>query len=258
MRYAIVIPACNEEPCIAAVLSELRAHLDPARFEIAVGVNGTTDGTVQVARDAGALVAETAVRGYGHGCRAAIDFLAASGRAVDAYIFLAADGANDPADIASLVEAHAQGCEFVLGCRTTRRENWRVMGWQHVAANRFLGFWCACLTGRFFRDIGPLRLIERGLFHAMNLREWTYGWTIEAQMRAVALGAKIREVTVRERRRVAGVQKVSRVSGLHSLKIGAKIILAGFRSRFGAYDRRAIQDSSPALEPSALPNGFTR
>src|SRR5207302_10962296 len=109
-------------------------------------------------------------------------------------------------------------------------------------ANRFLAAWCACLTGKFFVDIGPLRLIERNLFHAMQLREWTYGWTIEAQIRAVLLGATVREVPVRERTRIAGIQKVSRVSWRHSLKIGIEIFCAAWRTRF----RQAAE-----FEPSA-------
>ena len=79
--------------------------------------------------------------------------------APSAYIFFAAEGANDPADLARLLDAYARGSNFVLGCRTGLRQsgNREVMGWSHVVANRLLGAWCGLLTGRWFRDIGPLR-----------------------------------------------------------------------------------------------------
>src|SRR5438067_1650139 len=101
--YAIIIPACNEEPCLGAVLDELRAAVDAGRCEIAVGVNGSSDGTARIAREHGALVAETALRGYGHGCLAAIDLVKEIHPTVTAFIFFAADGANDPNDIARLI-----------------------------------------------------------------------------------------------------------------------------------------------------------
>lgn len=246
-RYAVIIPACNEEACIGEVLRELRAALDLRRFEIAVGVNASTDGTARLAREAGAVAGETAERGYGHGCQAAILALREAAAAVDAYIFVAADGANDPADIARLTAAYETGCPFVLGCRTTSRENRPVMGRNHILANRALGFWCMCLTGRYFADIGPLRLIDRHLFEKMQLREWTYGWTIEAQIRAVMLGARTCEVPVRERRRLAGEQKVSRVSWQHSLRVGLQILAAGWRTRFS--QRKAAPDEK--TEPRA-------
>ena len=37
-RFAIVIPACDEEECIGRVLDELFAVIDPEKFVVAVGV----------------------------------------------------------------------------------------------------------------------------------------------------------------------------------------------------------------------------
>lgn len=246
-RYGIIIPACNEEACLPAVLRELREVVDTGRFEIVVGVNGTSDRSAQVARESGALVAETDQRGYGYGCQSAIELLSQARPPVDAYIFLAADGANDPRDIAALMTAHERGGALVIGTRTLSRENWGVMGLRHVLANRALGFWCGCLTGRFYSDLGPLRLIERNLFEAMQMREWTYGWTIEPQVRAALMGATIREIPVRERKRIAGMQKVSRVSWRHTLDIGFRIFAAGLWTRL----RQDAADSANAQSCAA-------
>jgi glycosyltransferase involved in cell wall biosynthesis len=232
-RYGIIIPACNEQACLRAVLRELRDVIDERRFQIVVGINGTDDMTAQVAREAGVLVAETRQRGYGYGCKCAIDLLVQNVPEVDAFIFFAADGANDPRDIMALVAAHQQGSDLVIGTRTLSSENRRVMGWPHMLANRMLGWWCGLLTGRFYSDLGPLRVIDRQLFDAIGMREWTFGWTIESQIRAALMGARIREIPVRERTRVAGEQKVSRVSWLHTLSVGLEILGAGVRVRLG-------------------------
>lgn len=238
-RIALILPACHEEETIEAVLDELHDKLDPCwEWIVAVGVNGSPvgeDRTADLARrhPLRPVVAETPARGYGFGCQAALDRLMETDLAPDAFIFFAADGANDPADLPRLLAAYEHGSGFVLGCRTAplRGENLAVMGWPHVLANRLLGAWCGLLTRRWFHDIGPLRLVERGLFHRLNLREWTFGWTIEAQVVAARLDAVMREVPVRERRRLAGQQKVSKVNGWQTLSIGWQIALAGWRAK---------------------------
>jgi peroxiredoxin len=235
-RYAVILPACNEEPCLAAVLGELRAVLPAGEFEIAVGVNGSTDRTAEIARAAGALVAETPARGYGYGCQAAIERLAAERPPFEGFIFFAADGANDPRDIPRLVAEHRRGAALVLGARTRTPGNWSRADLHYVAANRLFGALCGVLTGRAFADLGPLRLIDAALWRALGLREWTYGWTIEAQVRAVRLDTRIVEIPVRERGRLAGEQKVSRVAWRHTLAVGLHIAAAGWRARFGVYE----------------------
>ena len=93
-----------------------------------------------------------------------------------------------------------------------------------------------------------MRLIERGLFHRLGLREWTFGWTMEAQVVAARLGAVMTEVPVRERPRLAGEQKVSKVNWRRTLSIGWQIALAGCRA-----SRRPLM---AAAEPaSAVPSG---
>ena len=252
-RPALILPACHEEETIGPVLDELLAVLDPREgWIVAVGVNGSpagADRTAELARrhPLAPVVAETPARGYGHGCQAAIDRVEALGLAPDAYVFFAADGANDPADLGLLLDARRAGFDFVLGCRTSplRPENLAVMGWPHVLANRLLGAWCGGLTGRWFCDIGPLRLIERGWFHRLRMREWTFGWTVEAQITAARLGAAMCEIPVRERPRLAGEQKVSKVNWRRTLFIGWQIARAGWRTR-----RRVLAPDFPA-EPAS-------
>jgi hypothetical protein len=230
-RFAIIIPACDEEECIGRVLDELSGTIDPEKFVIVVGVNGSSDRTAKVVRGRGVLVAETMARGYGHGCQSAIDLVAAMLPSVRAYIFLAGDGASDPRDVRQLVAAYEQGYAFVLGARTGQLSNWRVMRVSHVIANFALALWCGLLAGRWFKDLAPLRLIDRELFEAIAPQEKTFGWTIEPQIVAARLGAAICEVPASERPRLAGAQKVSGVTWQRTFSIGCRILAAGFRAR---------------------------
>jgi len=248
-RFAIVIPACDEEECIGHVLDELFALIGREKFVVAVGVNGSSDRTAAIAREHGVLVAETRQRGYGYGCQAAIDLVTAAVPQVRAYIFLAGDGASDPQDVRTLVNAYEQGYTFVLGARTGRLRNWRTMRVSHVIANFLVALWCGILAGRWFKDLAPVRLIDRELFEAIAPREMTYGWTIEPQIAAARLGAPICEVTASERPRLAGRQKVSGVTWRQTFAIGCRILAAGWRARV-RFDRLAHVE--PNLTPKPL------
>ncbi len=250
----IIIPACNEEACIGPVLEELLASLDLTKYVIAVGVNDCADRTAEVARRYPVVVSETSARGYGFGCQSAIAALNAAVPSVAAYVFFAGDGASDPRQVSSLAAAYGQGYMMVLGARTTCLRNWPVMTLSHVLANFSLGLWSGLLSGRWFTDLAPLRLIERHLFEALALEEMTFGWTIEAQIGAARLGAAICEVTVSERCRIAGEQKVSGVTWRRTFSIGCRIIAAGWRThrRYRRTRRTPERASAKVLAPSQL------
>ncbi len=229
-EFALIIPACDEAACIGQVLDEFLDTVDPEKCVIAVGVNGSSDRTAEIARQRPVLVAEVESRGYGHGCQAAIGLTNKLFPSVRAYIFCAGDGATDPRDIGGLRNRFEQGYDFVLGSRTLRWRNWRAMTLRHVIANAGLGVWAGLLSGKMFSDLGPMRLVSRRLFEKIDPQEMTFGWTIEAQIAAAKLGATICEIPVSERRRLAGQQKVSGVTWQRTLGIGFQIVAAGWRS----------------------------
>jgi glycosyltransferase involved in cell wall biosynthesis len=255
-EFAIIIPACDESACIGPVLDELLGAVDPDKFVVAVGVNGSSDATAEIARQSPVLVAETERRGYGHGCQAAIDLTKELFPSIRAYIFYAGDGATEPRDLRRLTAAFEQGYEFVLGSRTRRFGNWRTMTVSHMIANAALGLWCGLLGGHRFSDLGPLRMITRRLFEKIAPREMTFGWTIEAQIAAAKMGATICEIPVNERRRLAGRQKVSGVNWRRTLSIGCQIVAAGgrtWRNFCPASPATATATPRPALVPSNTP-----
>lgn len=252
-QFAVIIPACDEEESIGRVLGEISSTIDPEKFVIVVGVNGSSDRTAEVVRARGVLVAETSERGYGYGCQKAIDLVAPAFPSVRAYIFFAGDGASDPQDLRKLVAAYEQGYAFVLGARTGQWSNWPVMRFSHVVANFALALWCGVLTSRWFKDLAPLRLIEVELFEAIAPQEKTFGWTIEAQVAAARLGAAICEVPATERPRLAGKQKVSGVTWRRTFAIGCRILAAGVRARLRFQRGANVDLARPEKELVAQP-----
>jgi hypothetical protein len=67
------------------------------------------------------------------------------------------------------------------------------------------------------------RAIRRDALLAMGMREMTYGWNVEMQMRAARAGLRVLEIPVPCRRRTAGVSKVAG-SLPGTLRAGSRIL----------------------------------
>ncbi len=60
-----------------------------------------------------------------------------------------------------------------------------------------------------YTDMCPFRAIRRDALDRLAMKEETYGWNLEMQMKAARAGLRILEVPVNHRRRAGGVSKVS-------------------------------------------------
>src|SRR5687767_6577912 len=80
LDVSVVMPCLNEAGSIAEAVREARDAIDGNgyRGEVLVVDNGSTDGSGELARDAGARVVTEPERGYGNAYRAGLD--AARGR----------------------------------------------------------------------------------------------------------------------------------------------------------------------------------
>ena len=68
-RIVVIIPALNEERAIGRVLAEIPAWVD----HVVVADNGSTDGSVEIARAHGARVVHQPEKGYGAALQAGIE-----------------------------------------------------------------------------------------------------------------------------------------------------------------------------------------
>jgi hypothetical protein len=83
------------------------------------------------------------------------------------------------------------------------------MNFHQVIAGYMVGFILRVLYGVHSTDMGPFRAIRRETLNNLNLREETYGWPLEMQMRAAQARVRTLEVAVDYRRRAGGHSKIA-------------------------------------------------
>jgi len=204
VKVSVVIPALNEEEPIGDVVRAIPREI---ASEVIVVDNGSTDGTAAVAREAGARVVSEPRRGYGRACRAGVE---AVSNDTEIVVFLDGDGSDCPELMSRLVDPVREGrYDFVIGSRTRGRRERGSMNFQQVFAGRAAGWLLRALYGVRYTDMCPFRAVRRDALARLGMREETYGWNLEMQMRAARAGLRILEVPVDHRRRAGGESKVS-------------------------------------------------
>jgi glycosyltransferase involved in cell wall biosynthesis len=212
----VVIPTFNEAESIGAVVAELPCAV-VGRVIVADG--GSSDGTTERALGAGAEVIVVG-RGYGTACLAGARGAAAG----DILVFMDGDGADDPAAIAAMIAPIRAGAyDFVIASRARGERQPGSMASHQILAGLIAGRLTGLLYGVRYTDMCALRAIRRETLLDLGMREKTYGWNLEMQMRVARAGLRVLEVPVAYRRRIGGESKVAG-SLRGSVKAGLKIM----------------------------------
>ena len=204
LHVSVIIPCLDEAEaigrCVAAVLAQ-------GVGEVIVVDGGSKDGTAEKARQAGARVIVEARRGYG---RALMTGMAALPPSASVVLFIDGDGSDRPEMIPAVLEPIESGkADFVLGSRLRGKREPGSLAPAQIVAGRLAGLLIRLLYGVRFTDMSPFRAIRRDALDRLGMREQTFGWNLEMQMRVAAAGLRAVEVPVGQRRRAGGVSKVS-------------------------------------------------
>jgi glycosyltransferase involved in cell wall biosynthesis len=201
----LVIPALNEAEVIAEVVRSVPGTLVN---QIIVVDNGSTDSTAQAAKNAGAIIVSEPTRGYGRACRAGMNAAVKAG--ADIVAFIDGDGSDCPEFMYELLRPIQENrFDFVIGSRTRGTRELGSLNTQQIFAARLAGWLLRVRYGVNFTDMSPFRAIRSELLNSLLMREETYGWNLEMQMRAAQCKLRIREVPVSCRKRAGGVSKVA-------------------------------------------------
>jgi glycosyltransferase involved in cell wall biosynthesis len=201
---SVIIAALNEEAAIGKVIEAVPKDL---AGEIVVVDNGSKDRTAEIAAAAGARVVHEPVPGYGRAFRAGLRSISPR---CEIVVFLDGDGSDCPEMMDRLVTPIVEGkAEFVIGSRTRGNREAGSMNFHQVLAGYMIGFILRVLYGVRSTDMGPFRAIRRETLEKLGLREETYGWPLEMQMRAARARVRTLEVPVDYRRRAGGHSKIA-------------------------------------------------
>jgi hypothetical protein len=111
---SVVMPCLNEADTVVACVQEAKSALTDAGLagEVIVADNGSSDGSQELARSAGARVVHVSARGYGHALMAGI------ADARGQYVVMGdADQSYDFGETPAIVAKLSEGFDLVQGCR---------------------------------------------------------------------------------------------------------------------------------------------
>jgi glycosyltransferase involved in cell wall biosynthesis len=241
-RVAVIIPARDEEAALPSLLSRL---VHQGVEWVVVVDNGSTDGTGEAARAGGAHVVEEPRKGYGRACLAGIRYLeggpGTGGPAPpEVVLFMDGDGSDEPEALHALLgPVLAEEADMTVGVRCLPEGDKGTGGGGgpgepgELRARLGTGFilWLARhIHGLEARDLGPFRALSWTLLQRLSMDDETWGWTLQMQLRARHLEARVEEVELPRGRRIAGESKVSG-SFWMSLRVGARMGFTLLRER---------------------------
>lgn len=232
LSVGAVIPACNEEDNIGAVIGallDLRTDAESRVIDdVVVCDNGSTDATASRARAAGARVIVEKTPGYGMACLTAVAVL----HPVDVVLFVDGDQSFEVPQALDLLRAIAGGADLAIGSRAQGRMEPGAMSMPQIAGNRMASLLIRLLWGRVVTDLGPFRAIRANALKQLDMRDTTYGWTVEMQVKAIQLNLRIVETPVNTLRRRFGISKVGgTLRGILGAGIGILGMIARLRCR---------------------------
>ena len=224
MPVVVVVPTYNERDNVERTIAALLER--PVEPDVLVVDDNSPDGTADVVRtlvdkepDRVGLLVRPGKQGLGPAYAAGFDAVLAADRH-DIVVQMDVDGSHDPADVDRLVAALADadlalGSRYVAGGAVsgwTRGREWLSRG-GNVYARTLLRSSVHDLTGGFkawradlLRTVGASTTASDG-----------YGFQIEMTARAAQAGARIVEVPIVFRDRVAGQSKMSGRIALEAL-----------------------------------------
>lgn len=221
----VIIPARNEAPSIAKVIEQIPRGLIS---EVIVVNNGSTDQTAEVAAHSGATVLNETKPGYGNACLAGIAYCETRAPQPEIVVFMDGDFSDYPEDMYELLQPILNNqADLVVGSRVLGIREKGSMTVPQIFGNWLATKLLKLFFGAQFTDLGPFRAIRFTSLLALQMKDRTYGWTVEMQVKAARKKLKFVEVPVRYRRRI-GVSKISgTVKG--TILAGYKILYTIFK-----------------------------
>jgi glycosyltransferase involved in cell wall biosynthesis len=235
VRTLVFIPAWNEEPAVAGVIEGLRERLPEA--DVLVVDDGSTDGTAQRARRAGAVVASLPFN-QGLGAALQTGYLYALREGYDYCAHLDADGQHPPAEVARLLEeVRADHADLVIGSRyrdrsTAKSDDYKPTLSRRIGTSLFRFFLTLATRQRFTDTTSGMRAANRRVMALFSENYSPDFAEIESLQLAVRQGLRVEEVPVRMLERMGGSSFLTPLKSAFFIFKGMIVLVVGqFRPR---------------------------
>lgn len=205
-KIVVIIPAFNEEQSIGKVVEHIpKDWVD----EVIVVDNNSTDQTSQVAETAGATVLSQPIQGYGNACLKGIDYAKSLNPLPEIIVFMDGDFSDYPEELPLVVGPIIdKEMDMVIGSRALGDRQKGSMTPQQVFGNWLATSLLRLFYGVSYSDLGPFRAIRFNKLVEIGMKDRTYGWTVEMQLKAAKHKLNTCEVPVNYKVRI-GFSKVS-------------------------------------------------
>jgi dolichol-phosphate mannosyltransferase len=249
-KLSVVIPARNEEGCIASTIEhlhlELKLHAVP--HEIVVVDDGSTDGSWRVLQELKERLPELVpVQNpgpYGYGCAVVRGFDHMSG---DAAVVMMADESDDCRDAYRYWSALDEGWDCVFGSRFVRGGGVIDYPWFKLCLNRLVNFAIRVLFGISYNDTtNAFKAFRRTAIDGCRpLIAPHFNLTVELPLKAIVRGYSWTVIPITWRNRRTGEPKLRLTEmGSRYLFVILYVWLEKYFSR-GDYRKTATAPASP-------------
>ncbi|MBP6180263.1 MAG: glycosyltransferase family 2 protein, partial [Anaerolineales bacterium] len=193
IELSIVLPCLNEERTVGVCVSKAVNFLKQygVSGEVILADNGSTDGSVEIASKAGAVITHVEQKGYGMALRGG--FASARGK----YIIMAdSDDSYDLENLMPFVEKLREGYDLVMGNRFKGGIKKGAMPWHH----RYIGNPVLSFLGKLFFKTPAndfhcgLRGFTKDAIEKMNLQTTGMELASEIVIKSSIMGMKTCEV----------------------------------------------------------------
>lgn len=211
-ELTVVVPAFNEEACLAAIVGEIRAALAAQALEDAAELlivdDGSSDRTPEIAAQLAAehdeirWIQHPRNRGSGEAIKTGL-----GGARGEFVIYVPADGQFDLSELIRYLQPAREGADIVIGARLDRSD----YTWFRLLSSTVYLKLTNALFGHHFRDVNWVHLWRRSLFETLPVRSRGVYFLDEILVRASRAGYRVVEVDSRYLPRQGGKAKGSRV-----------------------------------------------
>lgn len=212
-RLSVVIPAHNEQGCLAGTVEALHAELERSAVphEIVVVDDGSTDGTPEVLRRLEVsipglrAVRNEGLNGFGRAVTVGLD--AARG---DAVVLVMADASDEPRDVVTYWRTLNEGWDCVFGSRFVRGGAAIEYPWLKLVLNRLANTFLRLLFGTSLNDTtNAFKAYRRRVIDGCRpILSPHFNLTVELPLKAIVRGYSWTVVPITWRHRKIGVTKL--------------------------------------------------